>query len=78
MDESSETRCLCGDRTSGFAVDDPDAHSDGSPPWVLNVETVDLSLVRTTSNYAELDNNETCAYSSKISAEELLWITREK
>ena len=27
MDEGSETRCLCGDCTSGLAVDDFDVHS---------------------------------------------------
>lgn len=27
LDEGSETRCLCGDRTSGPAVDNPDVHN---------------------------------------------------
>ncbi len=28
MDQGSETRCLCGDCTSGLAVDDSDIHSE--------------------------------------------------
>jgi len=28
MDEGSETRCLCGSRTSGLAVDDSDVHGE--------------------------------------------------